>query len=47
MIESTTTREVYKTIMKAITFLGAATAYETTYVLANEREHTAPFFGAE
>ncbi len=46
MIESTTTREVYKTIMKAITFLGAATAYETTYVLANEREHTAPFFGA-
>ncbi|HHW86816.1 MAG TPA: TIGR02221 family CRISPR-associated protein [Chloroflexi bacterium] len=31
--------------MKAITFLGAATAYETTYVLDDGREHTAPFFG--
>jgi CRISPR-associated DxTHG motif protein len=32
--------------MKAITFLGATTAYETTYVLDDGREHTAPFFGA-
>ncbi|HQY94395.1 MAG: TIGR02221 family CRISPR-associated protein [Caldilinea sp.] len=31
--------------MKAITFLGATTAYETTYVLDDGREHTAPFFG--
>lgn len=32
--------------MKAITFLGATTAYETTYVMPDGREHTAPFFGA-
>lgn len=31
--------------MKAITFLGATTAYETTYVIDKNREHTAPFFG--
>ncbi|MFN3335537.1 MAG: TIGR02221 family CRISPR-associated protein, partial [Caldilinea sp.] len=31
--------------MKAITFLGATAAYETTYVLDDGREHTAPFFG--
>jgi len=31
--------------MKAITFLGATTAYETTYVMPDGREHTAPFFG--
>lgn len=31
--------------MKAITFLGATTAFETTYVLDDGREHTAPFFG--
>lgn len=31
--------------MKAITFLGAANAYEITYVLDDGREHTAPFFG--
>jgi len=31
--------------MKAVTFLGATTAYETTYVLDDGREHTAPFFG--
>lgn len=31
--------------MKAITFLGATTAYDTTYVLADGRQHTAPFFG--
>jgi CRISPR-associated DxTHG motif protein len=45
MIESTTTREVSKTAMKAITFLGANVAHETTYVLADGREHTAPYFG--
>lgn len=32
--------------MKAITFLGATQAHETTYVMADGREHTAPFFGA-
>jgi CRISPR-associated DxTHG motif protein len=32
--------------MKLITFLGATTAYETTYVLSDDREHTAPFCGA-
>lgn len=32
--------------MKAITFLGAAKAYETTYVMPDGREHTAPYFGA-
>lgn len=32
--------------MKAITFLGATTAFETTYVMPDGREHTAPFFGA-
>jgi CRISPR-associated DxTHG motif protein len=32
--------------MKAITFLGATTAFETTYILEDGREHTAPFFGA-
>ncbi len=31
--------------MKAITFLGATTAYETAYLLDDGREHTAPFFG--
>ncbi|MCS6828363.1 MAG: TIGR02221 family CRISPR-associated protein [Caldilinea sp.] len=31
--------------MKAITFLGAAKAYDTAYVLADGREHVAPFFG--
>jgi CRISPR-associated DxTHG motif protein len=31
--------------MKAITFLGATTAHETTYFLDDGREHTAPFFG--
>ncbi|GIW89764.1 MAG: hypothetical protein KatS3mg109_0196 [Pirellulaceae bacterium] len=31
--------------MKAITFLGANVAHETTYVLADGREHTAPYFG--
>lgn len=31
--------------MKATTFLGATTAHETTYVLDDRREHTAPFFG--
>ena len=31
--------------MKAITFLGATAAYETTYLLDDGREHTAPFFG--
>lgn len=31
--------------MKAITFLGATKAYDTTYVLPDGREHTAPFFG--
>jgi CRISPR-associated DxTHG motif protein len=31
--------------MKLLTFLGATTAYETTYVLDDGREHTAPFFG--
>jgi len=31
--------------MKAITFLGATTPHETTYVLADGRQHTAPFFG--
>ncbi len=49
MIKSTTTREVYNVTMnvtmKAITFLGATAAHETTYVLADGREHTAPFFG--
>jgi CRISPR-associated DxTHG motif protein len=32
--------------MKAITFLGATIAHETTYVMPDGREHTAPFFGA-
>lgn len=32
--------------MKAITFLGATKAWETTYVMPDGREHTAPFFGA-
>lgn len=31
--------------MKAITFLGAARAFETTYVMPDGREHTGPFFG--
>ncbi len=31
--------------MKAITFLGAGNAFETTYVLPDGRDHTAPFFG--
>lgn len=31
--------------MKAITFLGATRAWETTYVLPDGREQTAPFFG--
>lgn len=32
--------------MKAISFLGAAQAFETTYYLPDGREHTAPFFPA-
>lgn len=32
--------------MKAITFLGAAKAHETAYVLGDGRTHSAPFFGA-
>ncbi len=32
--------------MKLLTFLGAARAYETTYVMPDGREHTAPFCGA-
>ena len=32
--------------MKAITFLGAAEAHETTYIMPDGCEHTAPFFGA-
>jgi CRISPR-associated DxTHG motif protein len=32
--------------MKAICFLGAATAYDTTYVMPDGREHTAPYFPA-
>ena len=31
--------------MKMITFLGATRAYETTYVMPDGREHTAPFCG--
>lgn len=31
--------------MKAITFLGAAKAYETAYVMRDGREHVAKFFG--
>ncbi len=31
--------------MKLLTFLGATEAYETTYVLPDGREHTAPFCG--
>ncbi|RLT34946.1 MAG: TIGR02221 family CRISPR-associated protein [Chloroflexi bacterium] len=31
--------------MKAITFLGATQAHETTYVMPDGREQTAPFFG--
>lgn len=32
--------------MKAISFLGAAQAFETTYYLPDGREHTAPYFPA-
>lgn len=32
--------------MKAITFLGAAKAWDTTYVMPDGKEYTAPFFGA-
>lgn len=32
--------------MKAISFLGATQAYETTYVMPDGREHTAPYFPA-
>lgn len=32
--------------MKLLTFLGATTAHETTYVMPDGREHTAPFCGA-
>ncbi len=32
--------------MKAISFLGAGPAFETTYTLPDGREHTAPFFPA-
>jgi CRISPR-associated Csx2 family protein len=32
--------------MKAITFLGAAPAHETTYVMPDGRTHDAPYFGA-
>jgi CRISPR-associated DxTHG motif protein len=32
--------------MKLLTFLGAAMAHETTYVMPDGREHTAPFCGA-
>ena len=32
--------------MKAISFLGAAKAYDTTYYLPDGREHTAPYFPA-
>ena len=31
--------------MKAITFLGAAKAHETTYIMPDGREHAAPYFG--
>lgn len=31
--------------MKAITFLGAAEAHETTYIMPDGREHAAPYFG--
>ncbi len=31
--------------MKLLTFLGASTAYDTTYVMSDGREHTAPFCG--
>jgi len=31
--------------VKLLTFLGAAEAYETTYVMPDDREHTAPFCG--
>ena len=31
--------------MKILTFLGAGTAYETTYVMPDGRDYTAPFFG--
>jgi len=31
--------------VKILTFLGAGTAYITTYVMPDGREHTAPFFG--
>jgi len=31
--------------MKILTFLGAGKAYETTYVMPDNREHIAPFFG--
>ena len=32
--------------MKAITFLGAGTAYDTAYCMEDGREQTAPYFGA-
>lgn len=32
--------------MKAISFLGAGPAYETTYVMPDGRQHTAPYFPA-
>ena len=31
--------------MKALTFLGAAEAHETTYIMPDGREHAAPYFG--
>ncbi len=31
--------------MKSITFLGATEAHETTYIMPDGREHTAPYFG--